>query len=868
MCVWHELLSVADVKDLWRGIPPTAIRPNALSARWILPQTGELNNTATGTLSVYFGTLTNSGTTTAADPVWPEVFYKTVPEYAPRLFAPWDNPSAPCRDKLIFCYPGVPPYSQAYSRDRDNAVNLAVWPHVLQGEDNSLRRPPAPNLQYVDLTAIPTGYNGTVWACWVKVYSWVNNSGTYYFNRVNLFAQNCLSSYFCLLGYWVDDAYGAPRQFYINQLHADAPVNVPGIIPTGEWVHIACQIKYPYLQRPAISRVYWNGEFVFEGNSGIDRDAYQVDAVNVQLAGYNLGAYAGGDFAAKDFREYMGVLSDADFRAIYEDSLEFHRATSGLINTATRPVRVEYTPDPTAVPDLYSPNTELTWVQKATHIWALHPSAPTRADKGGMTLELVGTGTLPTAVEPDNTIQFYGGNQTAARWYRTIGTLALGGTTLPAIGGMSCWVKHDTYTQFMGLIGASAGIGGFPHLFTQSAGYVIGRMAGAQPVYLTAISTGWVHLACQSDTSTCRLYVNGVKVGEVATGTTAPTADFFNLAHDFYGSGSNNNALIGQLRQVAVINGATWTDAEILEMYQRPFAYYGPPAPAHLVNTLGQGLEIVSHNFSILYGPVAVNVLGQVLEVVSRDPSYIAGTIPVNVLAQNIEVVSHAIGAMVVPPFSLTLATQILELVRHDPAVVPGVTSINILRQTLEVVSRDPAVTAGPITVQALAHTIEVVARTLDGVISAPLAFQVATQILEMIAPAIKVFRPVVAPGRDYCIPAEDRTMEIAADGSVNCMSTICMGGSDVPFFVKSPAAVLDYKWDWTAWLGSDTILSHTVVCEDGGVVIDGSVHDLTTVVARISGGMTGDTCQVNCTIETEGNRTDQRTAVFLIQPK
>jgi hypothetical protein len=305
-----------------------------------------------------------------------------------------------------------------------------------------------------------------------------------------------------------------------------------------------------------------------------------------------------------------------------------------------------------------------------------------------------------------------------------------------------------------------------------------------------------------------------------------------------------------------------------LEMYQRPFAYYGPPAPAHLVNTLGQGLEIVSHNFSIAYGPIAVNVLGQVLEVVSRDPSYIAGTIPVNVLAQNIEVVSHAIGAMVVPPFSLTLATQILELVRHDPAVVPGVTSINILRQTLEVVSRDPAVTAGPITVQALAQTIEVVARTLDGVISAPLAFQVATQILEMIAPAIKVFRPVVAPGRDYCIPAEDRTMEIAADGSVNCMSTICMGGSDVPFFVKSPAAVLDYKWDWTAWLGSDTILSHTVVCEDGGVVIDGSVHDLTTVVARISGGMTGDTCQVNCTIETEGNRTDQRTAVFLIQPK
>lgn len=861
VAIWNTALTATDVAALAMGRPGDVQAAN-LKGWWKLGADGDLTSSV-GT----YPAMTVVGTCPITDD--PEYPVPTAP--VPKITIPlsrFDPKYVPDHFELNrdlshlktahYFWPlhGLRPYEEMLKNVP--MVDVAIGTGLRQGVDGSLQMDGAIQSTGLIQSAGAATYS---YSFWLKLYRGVPGgayAGLFGFTPQTSGQGAALYVYETTL-----------MSNFSNYAHNDGSWPIP---PLNEWVHVCVQYQTRWYGMNYM-RVWYNGKQVFARDNGPEGGFGWGDSTFYVGYGYIPGISGPAATVPGEMRQVC--FSGSELWSLEEIERQAREPYEAYIPWTPRFYSFPAPPpDPTAVPDLYSPNTELTWVQKATHIWALHPAAPTRADKGGMTLELVGTGTLPTAVEPDNTIQFYGGNQTAARWYRTIGTfsfgdnpLVAGNQTPPAIGGMACWVKIDSFTQFTGLIGDSSGVTAGAHLLTNNTGITIG-IVGTTLIAGSTPAAQWVHLAVQNDASTLRVYRNGVKVAEQAqTPSTTPDVQFW-LAHDSWGQGANQNALIGQMRQVAVISGATWTDAEILEMYQRPFAYYGPPAPAHLVNTLGQGLEIVSHNFSIAYGPIAVNVLGQVLEVVSRDPSYIAGTIPVNVLAQNIEVVSHAIGAMVVPPFSLTLATQILELVRHDPAVVPGVTSINILRQTLEVVSRDPAVTAGPITVQALAHTIEVVARTLDGVISAPLAFQVATQILEMIAPAIKVFRPVVAPGRDYCIPAEDRTMEIAADGSVNCMSTICMGGSDVPFFVKSPAAVLDYKWDWTAWLGSDTILSHTVVCEDGGVVIDGSVHDLTTVVARISGGMTGDTCQVNCTIETEGNRTDQRTAVFLIQPK
>lgn len=84
--------------------------------------------------------------------------------------------------------------------------------------------------------------------------------------------------------------------------------------------------------------------------------------------------------------------------------------------------------------------------------------------------------------------------------------------------------------------------------------------------------------------------------------------------------------------------------------------------------------------------------------------------------------------------------------------------------------------------------------------------------------------------------------------------------------FVKDPDAVLDYEWDWSAWLTAvgDTIDTATFIPDDG-ITVDSSSNTATSVVAWVSGGTAGASHDVVCRITTLGGRTDDRTATFKI---
>lgn len=84
----------------------------------------------------------------------------------------------------------------------------------------------------------------------------------------------------------------------------------------------------------------------------------------------------------------------------------------------------------------------------------------------------------------------------------------------------------------------------------------------------------------------------------------------------------------------------------------------------------------------------------------------------------------------------------------------------------------------------------------------------------------------------------------------------------------KDPSAVLDYKWDWAAWLAAgETITAKTIATTDTRgavstvVTVDSSTiaGDSKSVTAWISGGTAGATVDVICHITTSAARQDDR---------
>jgi hypothetical protein len=86
--------------------------------------------------------------------------------------------------------------------------------------------------------------------------------------------------------------------------------------------------------------------------------------------------------------------------------------------------------------------------------------------------------------------------------------------------------------------------------------------------------------------------------------------------------------------------------------------------------------------------------------------------------------------------------------------------------------------------------------------------------------------------------------------------------------FVKDPSAVLDYTWNWAAWLGSDTITGTPTITTQSGLTKDSQSNTTTTVTAWLSGGTAGTTYTVACRIVTTAGRTDERTIQIAVRDR
>ncbi len=86
--------------------------------------------------------------------------------------------------------------------------------------------------------------------------------------------------------------------------------------------------------------------------------------------------------------------------------------------------------------------------------------------------------------------------------------------------------------------------------------------------------------------------------------------------------------------------------------------------------------------------------------------------------------------------------------------------------------------------------------------------------------------------------------------------------------FFKDPDAVLDYGVDWTAWLGSDTILTSAWAVTPTGLAAERGSNTTKTTTIWLRGGTLGQAYDVVNRITTTGGRTDDRSLKVIIRAK
>ena len=86
--------------------------------------------------------------------------------------------------------------------------------------------------------------------------------------------------------------------------------------------------------------------------------------------------------------------------------------------------------------------------------------------------------------------------------------------------------------------------------------------------------------------------------------------------------------------------------------------------------------------------------------------------------------------------------------------------------------------------------------------------------------------------------------------------------------FTKDPAAMLDYQWDWSAWLAEgETIVEHAVTVSTGLTLASTTATD-SAVTAWISGGTADRVATATCQITTSSGRVDERSIHLDIQTR
>lgn len=84
---------------------------------------------------------------------------------------------------------------------------------------------------------------------------------------------------------------------------------------------------------------------------------------------------------------------------------------------------------------------------------------------------------------------------------------------------------------------------------------------------------------------------------------------------------------------------------------------------------------------------------------------------------------------------------------------------------------------------------------------------------------------------------------------------------------VKDPQSTLDYRFDWSAWLTTDTIttVAWTV---PAGITQTAATNTTTTATIWLSGGTVGTRYTVVCRITTAAGRIDERSLLVSVQQK
>jgi hypothetical protein len=86
-----------------------------------------------------------------------------------------------------------------------------------------------------------------------------------------------------------------------------------------------------------------------------------------------------------------------------------------------------------------------------------------------------------------------------------------------------------------------------------------------------------------------------------------------------------------------------------------------------------------------------------------------------------------------------------------------------------------------------------------------------------------------------------------------------------VQTFSKDPDDVLDYVFDWSTWLGADTIASDTVTVATG-LTKDSDSNTTTAVTVWLSGGTPGTSYKVTSKITTAAGRTKTASIVINVE--
>lgn len=87
--------------------------------------------------------------------------------------------------------------------------------------------------------------------------------------------------------------------------------------------------------------------------------------------------------------------------------------------------------------------------------------------------------------------------------------------------------------------------------------------------------------------------------------------------------------------------------------------------------------------------------------------------------------------------------------------------------------------------------------------------------------------------------------------------------------FIKDPDAVLDYAFDWSQWLGTDTISTSAWTVESPLAIVPASeTFDATSTRVFVTGGDLNASYVLSNRITTNGSRTDDRSIQITVRSR